>query len=122
MSSTLSKGVVRPDNGDTGDVWFAGIISNANWMNSHTHNGTDAQALSSTTQSVLHANWAAAPIGGGLYVQTMTMPAGFSYDQCQIWFKLSSNEYVYPSVERVSSTSFKVYINDNTLDLIANYR
>ncbi len=122
MSTTLSKGVIRSDNGDTGDVWFAAWISNANWMNNHTHNGTDSQFLSGTTQNILAASWSAAPIGGGLYVQTVTVPSGFSYDQCQIWFKLSSNEYVYPSVERVSATQYKVYVNDNTLNLIANYR
>lgn len=119
---TLSKGVFQTQNGDTGDIFFPAWSANATWMNNHTHNGTDSQFLSSTQQNILAANWTAAPIGGGLYVQTVTVPSGFSYDQCQIWFKLSSNQYVYPSVERLSATTYNVFINDNTLSLIANYR
>ncbi len=119
---TLSKGVFKPDNADTGDVFFARLADNCDWANNHTHNGTDSQRLSSTTQAILSAAWAAAPIGGGLYVQTVTMPAGLSYDTCNIWFKLSSNEFVFPSIERVSATSFKIYTNDNSLAYVANYR
>ncbi len=119
---TLSKGVFKPDNGDTGDVFFPDMAANCDWMNNHTHNGTNSQLLASTTQAILSAAWAAAPIAGGLYVQTVTMPSGFSYDSCEIWFKLSSNEYVFPSIERASATTFKIYTNDNTLAYVANYR
>jgi hypothetical protein len=119
---TLSTGVFKPANGDTGDLFFPAMASNCDWMNNHTHNGTNSQPLASLTQTVLAANWTLAPIGGGVYMQTLTVPAGFSYDQCQIWFKLSSNQYVYPSIERASATTFNVFINDNSLSLIANYR
>lgn len=119
---TLSMGVYKPDNGDTGDSFFNRMADNCDWMNSHTHNGTNSQLLASTQQAIASGSWTLAPIGGGLYVQTVTMPGNYQYDACQIWFKLSSNEYVYPSVERVSATSYKVYVNDNSLSLVANYR
>ncbi len=119
---TLSFGVFKPDNGDTGDVFFSRMADNCDWMNDHTHNGSNSKLLASTTQAISSASWALAPIGGGLYVQTIAMPAGFLYDSCQMWFKLSSNEYVYPSIERVSNTSYKVYTNDNSLNYVANYR
>ena len=119
---TLSMGVFKPQNGDTGDVFFPDMAANCDWMNNHTHDGANSQLLATTTQAISSGSWSAAPIGGGLYVQTVTLPGSFSYDQCEIWFKLSSNERVYPSVERVSSTSYKIYTNDNTLSYVANYR
>ncbi len=119
---TLSMGVFKPDNGDTGDVFFPDMAANCQWMNDHTHNGTNSQLLASTQQTISAGAWALAPIGGGLYVQTVTMPGAYTYDNCSMWFKLSSNEFVYPSIERASATSYKVYVNDNSLALIANYR
>lgn len=119
---TLSMGVFKPDNGDRGDVFYDRMADNCDWMNDHTHNGTNSALLASTTQAISSASWAAAPIGGGLYVQTITMPGSYQYDACAMWFKLSTNEYVYPSIERVSATSYKIYTNNNALNYIANYR
>ena len=119
---TLSMGFFKPQNGDTGDVFFPDLSSNFQQLNDHTHNGTNSQLLASTTQTITSGAWSAAAIGGGLYQQTVSMPAGFNYGQCQIWFQLSTGEYVYPSVTKVSSTSYTVYTNDNTLTYVAFYR
>lgn len=120
--NTLSYGIQKPQNSDTGDIFFPALASNAQIQNDHTHDGLTSPPLASQSQSVLHANWSVAPIGGGVYFQLVAVPAGLSFDTCQVWFKLSTGQYVFPSVERVSSTTYNVFINDNTLDLTAYYR
>ena len=119
---TLSHGYKKPANPDTGDIFYPALETNIQLMNDHTHNGIDGAPLASLTVSVPSGSWVAAPIGGGVYRQAVTVPTNYSYDTCQIWFKLSTNEYVYPSVERITSTSFYVYTNDNTLNYVANFR
>lgn len=120
--NTLSYGYKLPQNPDTGDVYFPALEFDIIRLNGHSHNGVDSALLSSSLQSVLAVNWVAAPIGGGVYRQLVTMPAGFSYDTCEIWFKLSTGEVVYPSVERASASTFYVYTNDNSLAYTAFYR
>lgn len=119
---TLSKGYEKPQNPDTGDVFFPALERNIQRLNDHTHDGVNSQFLATTSQSILSANWVAAPIGGGVYRQLVTVPAGFSWDQCEAWFKLSSGETVYPALERVSATTFYVYTNDNTVAYTAFFR
>lgn len=119
---TLSMGYKKPQYPDTGDVWFPAMEQNIQQVNDHTHNGTNSQLLASTTQTIASGSWLAAPIGGGVYRQLVTMPAGYSFDQCEIWFQLSTGEVVLPSVERQSSTTFYIYTNDNSKTYKAFYR
>lgn len=120
--TTLSMGYLKPANGDTGDVFFPAMATNIQQLNDHTHDGVTSKLLSSLSQSIVSGSWAAAPIGGGVYRQTITVPAGYSFDQCEIWFRLSTGQNVYPSVERISSTTYFIYVNDNTLNITAFYR
>lgn len=119
---TLSKGYKKPQYPDTGDVWFPAMEQNIQLMNDHTHDGSNSQVLGSATQVIASGSWVASPIGGGSYRQLVTMPAGFSFDQCALWFQLSTGEVVYPSVERQSSTTYYIYTNDNTKTYKAFYR
>lgn len=119
---TLSKGFLKPQNPDTGDIWFPGMETNMQKLNDHTHNGTDSQLLATTSQSILAGGWAAAPQGGGLYRQLCTVPTGMSYDTCDIWVLRSTGERAYATMERVSSTTFYLYTNDNTLAYTLQYR
>lgn len=122
---TLSMGFQEPQNGDTGDIFYPALAANLVQLNNHNHDGVSSQLLTTTTQNIAAGSWSAAPAGGGLYVQTVTLPTspvGLSYDVVQIWFKLSTGELVYPTIERVSTTQYKIYTIDNTLNYIANYR
>lgn len=118
----LSMGFKKAQNPDTGDVFFPAMAFNVQQLNDHTHNGVNSQLLATTNQTIAAGSWAAAPIGGGVYRQLVNIPAGFSIDQCDLWFRLSSGEYVYPSVERQSSTSYYIYTNDNSKIYTAFYR
>ena len=120
MSTTLSYGYVQPSTGDTGDAFFPALSADIAQLNNHNHDGVTSAPLATQSASILAANWASP--SGGLYSQTMTLPTGLSYDTCQIWFKLSSGEYVFPTVTRVSSTQFTVYCNDSSKTLTAYYR
>ena len=120
---TLSKNYLKPQNGvDAGSVWFPAMETNIQLLNDHTHNGSDAAQIAVTTQSILAANWVAAPIGGGLYKQTITMPSPFQYDSTDIFFRLSTGEIWVPTVTRAGANSYVIYINDNTLAVTAFYR
>lgn len=120
--NTLSYGYLQPTNPDTGDIFFPAIASDIAQLNNHNHDGVTSAPLATQTQTIASANWTSAPIGGGLYQQTITVPTGLSYDSCQIWFKLSTGQYVFPSVSRVSSTQYILFTNDNTQTYSAFYR
>ena len=124
MGATLSHGVYKPATPDTGDVWFPALSSNAQLQNDHTHNGTDGAFLAVTTTSILAASWGAP--ANGTYSQTINMPTvngvQMQYDNCQIEFRLSTGEIMYPSITRLSSTSYSIAVNDNTVTITAIYR
>lgn len=120
---TLSHGYKQFQDGvDAGSVWFPSMELNIQKLNDHTHNGVDGAFLAITTQAISVVNWSAATVGGGLYQQTVTMPTGFLYDTTDITFRLSTGEIWYPTVVRVSSTSYQIFCNDNTLNATALYR
>lgn len=119
---TLTKGFKKPQNPDTGDVFFPALENDIQQLNDHTHNGTDSQILALASQSIASGAWTSAASKTGMYVQTITVPAAFTYDTCVVNFKLSTGEQIYPSVERASSTTYKVYSPDNTLTFTAYYR
>lgn len=115
-------GYKLPASPDTGDTFYAALAFDIQRLNDHSHDGVNSAPLSSFSIAVPSASWVAAPIGGGLYRQKVTLPAGVSYDTCELWFKLSSGEYVFPTVERVDGSNFYVYTNKNTLAYTAFYR
>lgn len=117
---TLSYGFKKPETDDTGDVWFPAMAANMQQLNDHSHNGTDSARLTATTQSLLAASWSA-DLGGGSYRQLVTMPAGLTFDAVTIEVRLSNGTVIHPTITKVSSTTFYVYVNDNTLDLTVVY-
>lgn len=119
---TLSYGYKKPSNPDTGDQFFPAMEQNIQRMNDHNHDGSNSAPLTTVSQQILAAAWLAAPVGGGVNRQLVTIPDPFDYDVCTILFKLSSGEYVYPSVERVSNKTYYIYTNTPALTYTAFYR
>lgn len=118
--ATLSKGYLKPSNPTTGDLWFPALETDIQLMNDHIHDGQTGAVTPSTTGTILAANWGTVSADGD-YHQTITMPAGRSYDTTQISFRYSTGQVVYPAVVRVSNTQYNVYTNDNTLSFVALY-
>lgn len=120
---TIAYGYKRPQNSiDSGDIFFPAWEFNITRLASHNHDGVNSAPLGAANQTISAANWVASPIGGGLYEQEITLPSPFQYDTCQLWFKLSTGEYVYPSITRTGAQKFKVFTNDNSLEYVAYYR
>lgn len=126
--NTLTYGYLQPENPDTGDATDAAQTANWAQVNNHVHDGQTSALLGIITQSILSSNWTAIAGISGIYTQTITLPTipgsvpQLSYDTCQIFWKLSSGEYIYPSITRVSTTQYTIQVSDNTLNLTAYYR
>ncbi len=121
----LSFGYQQPVNGDKGSIFYPALAANIAQCNNHTHDGVTtskltAQSITGITATILTANWVAAPIGGGLYRQLVTVPANTTYDAYGIIAQIASGGNsgmrVFPSLEKVSSTTFYIYSNDNSAD------
>lgn len=117
---TLSYGYKKPQNPDQGDVWFPAMEQNVQQVNDHAHNGTDSAPLATRQQSILAANWVA--VANGTYRQLCTVPTGLQFDTCDIWVRRSTGEVAYPTIERVSATTFYLYTNDSSLAYNLKYR
>ena len=121
---TLSYGFKKPETNDRGPVVFPALEANWQQVNDHTHDGVNsakvpASSVTGTTASILSANWNA--LGGGRYKQTITLPAGYSFDTTGITMTLTTGERVYPGITKVSSTQYDVFFTDNTKSLTVLY-
>lgn len=124
--NTLSYGVKKPQTGDRGSVWFPALEDNMQYLNDHTHDGTTGAPVPATniqkvTQAVSSASWVAT--SGGTYRQLLTVANGKNFNDVDITFRDSTSyEKLYLGTERVSATTYYVYINDNSVALTAFYR
>lgn len=122
---TLSYGYLKPQTGDKGSIFFPALEADIQQLNDHTHNGVNSALISSSsitplTQAILSAAWVATT--GGTYRQLVTVTGGLMYDQFTVSVKLTATGHlIYPSIEKVSSTTFYVYTNDNSLDYTLVY-
>lgn len=131
MSTTLTYGHKLPDDGDKGSSFFDDLEANIALDDSHTHNGTNSSklatdAVTNTTSSILAGvagvNWLAVAGKTGLYRQLVTTPTGIALGGRGIFFIDSSTGHFYTlTVEQVTTSTYYVYINDNTIDLTAIY-
>lgn len=111
---TLTYGYKKPINPDTGDIVFPALEGDIQQLNDHNHDGANSAPLATQTVSALAANWVTG-VAGVSYKQLITVPTGLSFDTCNTWVKRSTGEMAYPTIERVSATTFYLYTNDNTL-------
>lgn len=122
---TLTYGYKKPESGDTGASLFTDLAADIQQTNDHTHNGTNSALLTSssltvTTQSIASGSWSA--VGNGTFKQTISMTGGLQFDNVNVSFRISSSgNPLFLTVEKVSGTSYDVYINDNSLTLTAFY-
>lgn len=122
---TLSYGYKKPENGDKGQPLFDDLAANIQRVNDHNHDGVNsppltAQSLQGIQNTILAANWVAfGPTGH--YRQLVTMHPGFNFDTCFLSFRLSTGEYIYPTVEKFSATQYYVYTTDNTQGFVVTH-
>lgn len=121
MASTLSNGYIQPENPDTGDIFWPALNTDIQLMNNHVHDGLTGNILPSVTQTILSSAWVAVSGQAGTYSQVVTVPTQFSFDSVNVSFKLSNGTQIYPTVTRVNSSEFTVFINDNSQNIVAVY-
>lgn len=125
MGTVLSKGFKLPTTGDRD--WWTQLEDNITQLNSHDHDGTDSEQistnnLSKSTGSIASGSWSAVSGEAGTYKQTVTVPTGYTVDLTDIKFYItSSGIQIHPSVRKVTATTYDVFINDNSLSLTAVY-
>lgn len=125
MATTLSYGYVQPQNGDPGSTWFPALNDNIQQLNDHSHNGIDSAFLSSASVqsasvTIPSASWVLDVTGR--YKQDVTVPAGYNMDDFSIIFKLSTGDIIYPSVSKLTGTTFRIFGIDNTLTYTAVFK
>lgn len=123
---TLSFGFLLPETGDKGSGLWDALTTDISQLNSHSHNGTDSAQLSATsvagaTQNISHSSWANYSGPTGHYRQLVTTAAGYTFDANTISFRTSAGALIWPTVEKVTNTTFYIYSIDNTLDIVAVY-
>jgi hypothetical protein len=122
----LSYGVKQPQTGDKGSVFFPALEDDLEYLNDHTHDGTEGAPIPATNiqavkQNILAASWLS--VSDGYYRQLLTVANGKNYDDVDVSFRITSTgEPLYLNLEKVSSTTYYVYINDSSLAITAYYR
>jgi hypothetical protein len=114
----LSYGYKLPEDNDEGDTVFSALEDNITRVNGHSHDGSDSARLTVGTQTISSGSWSSSGTG---YRQLVTVPNSQNFDDVGIQFRLSTGDVVYPTVEKVSATTYYVYTNDNTVDYTAVY-
>lgn len=115
----LSYGFQNPVNGDKGSVWFPALNFNIIQLNNHIHDGITSALINSAVLvgglvTALAASWVTV-LANAKYSQLLTVPAGFTMGSFSISVFLNSTGHmVQATVEKVSSTTFTIYTNDNT--------
>lgn len=122
---TLTYGFKKPQTGDRGPTVFPAMEENIQKLNDHTHDGLNSSLLSSAsiaavTQTLLAGSWVSQ--GNGLYKQTVTLPGALTYSATNISFEHgTTGDLLYLTVNKVSSSQYDVFINDNSIGLKVRY-
>lgn len=117
MSTTLNHGLVKPATGESGESFFPQLEANIQYQSD----------ILSNTSSAPAASWGS-DLGGGTYRQLITLPAlltvspkSYTFDDLQLKIKDGSGNICYPTILKVSSTTFYIYTNDTSQTFTINY-
>lgn len=121
---TLTYGFKLPEDRDSGDTLFTALEDNITRVDGHSHNGVNSArltpaSLAATTQSVASGSWSATSQGN--YRQAVTLPGSLNFDEIAIIMKNSSGHIVNATIEKISTTQYYVYTNDNSTAFTAVY-
>ena len=122
---TLSYGIKKPTSGDRGSEWFPALEENIQRQNDHDHDGVDSAQILSTNiapvqQPLSSENWS--HVSNGIYRQLVAIPNGKLFDNSIIVFRDASDRgQLMLEVLKVTSTSYYVFCNDSSINLIAYY-
>lgn len=111
----LSNGYKLPETGDFGDVWFPALEDNITRVNSHNHDGSNSEKLSSiniasVVQTVLAGTFSAS---GDEFRSLVSLAGGaVEVDSNHVAFRdPTTKEPIYMRYEKETLTSIYVYTN-----------
>lgn len=123
MPTLTTYGYKKPIDGET--TWYTSHNDNITRLDAHSHNGVDSPIITKGTSTLLAASWSATSGQAGTYEQTVTIPTAYSMSTIFPVFLADNGADVgsqlFLSFVYVSATSFKVYVNDNTLQVKVLY-
>jgi hypothetical protein len=128
MPTTTTYGYKKPITGERG--YFTSLEFNIDRTDSHSHDGITAPllapiAISKPTATLASGAWVAVAGKTGLFRQDVTLPASYTMEQVGLKFLVSGGgedgAELLLSVDKLTSTSFRVYINDSSLALKVVY-
>jgi len=130
MSITLPYGRKKPEDGDKGSTWFDNLEDNIDLNDAHTHDGVTSapipsQNIGKNTSAIANASWL--PVSGqqGTFSQTITLPSGVTMANAIFKFQINNGadlgDIIYPTVRQASGTSYEIFTNDNSMDILATY-
>ena len=130
MSTTLTYGRKKPSDGDKGSSWFDDLENNIDIDDAHSHDGVTstaipAQNIGKGTSAIANASWVAVSGQQGTYSQTISLPSGVTMLNMIPKFQINNGadlgDLIHPTIRQISVTSYEIFINDNSLDVLATY-
>jgi hypothetical protein len=119
----LPYNIEQPTTGDRGSVFFPILERGLQRLSSHDHDGVNSALINAAFSdagvvSVLSANWTVSV--PGVYIQTVTLPASFDFDNTQFELRLASGTYevVYASIKKISATQVQILSAINTVSYL----
>lgn len=127
MSTTTAYGYKIMEEGDPALTWMDDTEDNWNRMSAHDHDGTDStlltpNAITKYSSTISGSAWGS-DLGGGMYKQTITVPAGISeFNSFDVMVYITSTgERIFPRFIRTSATTYEIYSNDSSLACTVKY-
>jgi len=127
-------GVYVPESGDeSSTTWQPGITDNWNKFVDHNHDGVNSSPINfgniqKKFSTVRPSDFSALVAGKGLYEATVSMPAGLTFDNTFMRFKIADTGVLpyaggefYPTIVRTANAKFKLFVNRNDLTIKVLY-
>lgn len=125
MSTILTYGLKNPQNGDPGSSFFPDLNFDIARIDAHNHDGSNSalltsQSINPVSASVSSAGWLATGSSGN-YRQVVTTPPSIDFDAYGLSVRTSAGIEINPTIEKITDTTFYIYVNDNALNLTLLY-
>ena len=109
----------KVEDSDDVSVFNPALKGNIQKINDHTHDGINSPKTAGTVQSIPAGGYS--DLGGGNHRKTISMPTGISYDDVAVQIKDATGERTYPTIEKVTSGTWNLTVNDPTQVYTATY-
>ena len=120
---TLTYGLKNPENGDRGSVWFTALNDDIVQLDAHTHDGVSSALIPAkniSKGSVVTSTWTSN--GTGSFRQDLTVPTGYNMDDYSMTVRITGSDIIMATIERLTSTTFRIYTLDNALAYTVIFR